>query len=438
MMNGKCFISVLNRWAYLFVVLVVASFANEARSQSDYDVGSSIENALLNQDWEKVNRLIESEYKDSIPPVLRMIKGHATLALNKNNESAELFKDSGSIDDYSGWLSWSTNLFQKRSDSPVAALFKGDALARMNKHNEAIKVFTTGLQKNPGHALILNARAVSYTSLQKWNEAILDIYSATKSDPSLADIHSNKGALNIRRSLGAPGALRGFNKALDISPNHVLARIGKASALYGMGDWASAQEILDEMSRDKNFGHIAAINAAIIRDALSTAELVVLEEKSAGVAISIKAREKQAKLQSLNKEILKSDLSRIRNTFVADTFTDFAKPVKAFVDTYTGLKKIQKGDMAGAVSKFAGVVSTIGKNASKYANSQGQLSKINTQRFNNNMNELRSLSTSGQSGGVSTEDIRRSFVDKGDWGLLSRFLLQYPIQNVKTALEDGM
>jgi tetratricopeptide (TPR) repeat protein len=399
-----------------------------ARGQAaNSEVTPEVEKALLADNWAKVADLLATVDTSTPSPVLRLLKGHACLALNKNNESVRLLKDTGKSEDDNQWQAWTGVFSASHPSRPIAAYLKGDALARQQKHEQAIAAFTAGLREHPNHALLLNARAVCYASLGKWNEAIVDLDDAAKVNPKLAEVHANRGSLSVRRSLGAPGALAAFNRSLEISPDFVLAKIGKASALYGLGKWTEAREFLEECKSDPDSGHLAAINAALVREAACNTELAAIDGKTAGVAIERVARDQQQRLDTVNKDILRNDMGRIANTFVADTFRDLRTTVKPVADVFQGVIDFRKGNVAGGVGKIVGAADdAIGKPAQIRAEQYSLKSQQSAQSWSKGIGELQSLRSSGLQGGVSTEDIRRGYLDKGNWRLLARFALQYP------------
>jgi tetratricopeptide (TPR) repeat protein len=414
--------------------LAAAVSAHTYVKADSHGVTPEVTRAVLAEDWPKVVEFLAQVDSNTKSPVLRLLKGHACLAANRNNESARLLRDMGKSEERSEWQSWTVAFSSSHPGSAAATYLKGDSLARNQMYEEAIGTFTEGLRRTPNHPLLLNARAICYASLSKWNESIVDLDDAAKANPKLAEIHANRGCLNVRRSLGGPGAFTAFNRALSISPDFVLAQIGKASALYGIGRWSDAQELFEKCSSDPDNGHLAAINAALLRDATSKAEFAAIDEKTAGVAITKAAREQQTRVDSINQDIFKNDMGRIRNTFVADSLRDISQPVKAIADTFKGVMDLSKGDIAGGAGKLAGVGGTIGNNAKNIAGLHDQLSKQSAQDWSKGISTMQTLRSSGLQGGVSTEDLRRGFVDKGDWRLLARFALQYPESKESTPL----
>ena len=73
--------------------------------------------ALLAQDWHAVIEHIEQEKELAEVPIHRMIKAHAFMAINRNNEASRLFL---SVDenDQEQWSNW-TNLAAIHPATPV-------------------------------------------------------------------------------------------------------------------------------------------------------------------------------------------------------------------------------------------------------------------------------------------------------------------------------
>ena len=79
-----------------------------------------IREAILQEEWGKVAVLLDSVDAQTPSPVLRMIKGHATLALNRNNESLCQFLSVSSEDDIKKWEKWSQGFVKENPNNVIA------------------------------------------------------------------------------------------------------------------------------------------------------------------------------------------------------------------------------------------------------------------------------------------------------------------------------
>lgn len=197
-------------------------------AQSTVVVNKGVKDAILAEDWSKVADLLDQVDAQSSSPVLRVIKGHACLALNKNNESLCMFLSASSGDDLNNWDEWTRVFVKKNGKSAVALYFKGDALARLGKWDDALKAFNRALEIKPKHVMVLNARGVTYAAKGRLANARVDFDEARRlSDFRLADAYANIGFLCIHRKDAVENALNVFNKALKISPHFALALHGR-------------------------------------------------------------------------------------------------------------------------------------------------------------------------------------------------------------------
>jgi tetratricopeptide (TPR) repeat protein len=425
----KAFLKALKQNGRVASGILVLAFAMcwpIAKLAAAAEPNPELEKAVLAEDWKAVLGLTVATGGAASDAVHRFLAGHACLALNRNNESVRLFHDTGKNEDSAQWAAWTKALENSHPTSAVVAYLRGDSLARLGKYDQAFSSFSESLRRSPQHAMSLNARAVCFSAENRWNEAIVDLDDAARANPKLADIHANRGTVNIRRSLGASGALRAFDEALIISPEFVLAEIGRASALFALGKWSDAQDLLVECKLDPDSGYLAAMNAAMMRNAASSAEIAALTSSAPGVAIERAARLQQQKLESVNQQILNDDMGRVGHTFVADSFRDMGQLVKPFTDTFRGIMDFSRGNYGAGAAHLGSVTDTIGGNERTLAGLHDQSAKQGMQSWNKGISELQSIRGSGLQGGIATEDIRRGFIDKGDWRLLARFALQYP------------
>jgi tetratricopeptide (TPR) repeat protein len=208
-----------------------------------------LEQAILAEDWEMVVLLLPKEAEPNLPAPLRLVKAHACLAMNRNDESLRLFVSTTSKEDLKKWDEWTTDLRNSHPDNPISGYLRGDALARLQRPSEAAEIFSASLKTSPNHALLLNARGVAYCGIRQFEKALEDITKATAIAPSFVDAHLSLGSLWIQWGNGPEGALEAFNKVLAMSPDCALAVNGKGCALSvtghlkeGLADLKSANQ----------------------------------------------------------------------------------------------------------------------------------------------------------------------------------------------------
>ena len=91
---GKTGGVVMKLKSLIFVGLLILSvplWVTPEYSFSATEVNVSITKAVLSQDWQGVAELLRSVSTQTESPVLRLLKAHACLNLNRNNESLCLF-----------------------------------------------------------------------------------------------------------------------------------------------------------------------------------------------------------------------------------------------------------------------------------------------------------------------------------------------------------
>ena len=220
--------------AMLLAVFLAPSLAGAAPEGT---VSPEVEKALLVENWSQVADLLKVVTPKTPSPVLRLLKGHACLALNKNNEALCLFLSIASDRDRQEWQQWSGTFAQKHPQNPISHYFRGDALARVNERDKAIAALDKALSLSPGQkqVLALNARGVAYAMNGDWLRAINDLETAIAVRKDFSEAYTNRGTVNIRKQAGAEGALRWFGQALHNSPNYCLALVGQGCAQVALG-----------------------------------------------------------------------------------------------------------------------------------------------------------------------------------------------------------
>ncbi len=237
---------------FLFLILLTALYPVTASAQSVQEINKNVEDVVLAENWEKAAKLLDDIKPETPSSVIRLIKGHATLALNRNNESLCLFLSVASSEtDLKEWEKWTQDFTNKNPKNPIAYYLKGDAFARLEKWDEALTAFNKALELNPKHAMVLNARGVVYVAKKQWDNAIVDFTKATVLNDSFADAYANLGTLAIHRSEGAHGALEDFNEALKLSNDFAIASYSRGSVKLVLGNWKESREDIENATNSK-------------------------------------------------------------------------------------------------------------------------------------------------------------------------------------------
>jgi tetratricopeptide (TPR) repeat protein len=228
--------------------------ASVALAEQITNITEPLEEAILAEKWEKVVRLLSDVNEPNLPASLRLIKGHACLATNRNNESLCLFLNSSSQADLLEWKEWTNSFTVKHLTSPIAYYFKGDSNARLRQWDQATANLNTACVIEPNHALVLNARAVFFAHRGMMERARADIEKTLKiTQGRLADAWANLGYYWIQRQEGAEGAIRAFGKAIELSPNFALAFHGRGCANLVLGK----QEAKYDLAKATEYGSCA-------------------------------------------------------------------------------------------------------------------------------------------------------------------------------------
>ena len=174
---------------------------------------AEVERAVLAENWKEVLRLLDGVDSRTPDPVLRLIKGHACLALNDNNRSYRLFLSVGGSVDLETYQQWVDGLLREHPGHAMTYYLLGDAKARSGRFVEAISAFDKGDRLAPDNPLILNSRGIAHAAANHFDEALSDVERAAGSSvPLLADACANLGFLAIHQKEGAREARQGFRQ----------------------------------------------------------------------------------------------------------------------------------------------------------------------------------------------------------------------------------
>ncbi len=278
----------------LFLVALFIFNLKISNAQSTLIVSKEVEGAVLAEDWAKVAKLLDDVKAETPEPVLRLIKGHADLALNRNNESLCMFISVASSDnDLQEWDKWTRDFAGRNPKSIIAYYFRGDALARIKKWDEALTAFNKALELNPKHAMVLNARGVVYAAKRDLTLARNDFDNAISINQSFADAYANLGSRFIQMKDGAEGAINEFDKALRISPGFALALHGKGNVEVILFQIEEAEKNLNKAKEygtcGKELFNENIINIAAYVHGVDKKELIAMIPKDGdGIGMSLK------------------------------------------------------------------------------------------------------------------------------------------------------
>jgi len=210
--------------AFSIFIMLLSGNAVDVWGQSDYP---KVTTMLLSQDWTAVAGMLETVTPETPDPVLRLIKGHACLAINRNNESLCLFISASSNNNLKQWDTWTRVFAENHPGHPVAAYLRGDAMSRQQRYQEADALFSSVLDKYPNDWMILNARGVVNAIEGRLFKAKEDFTAAQQKQPGFADAYANLGARLIQMKDGADAAVKYFNAGIKYFPDFALALHGR-------------------------------------------------------------------------------------------------------------------------------------------------------------------------------------------------------------------
>jgi tetratricopeptide (TPR) repeat protein len=205
--------------------------------------GDSFEKPLLEGDWAAVVEDLEHN-ASSQDPVARLLMGHASLALNRNNEAHALFLSVSDTNDVEAWAERTALLVADHPANPIAQYLAADALARAGQLDVAIESLME-IAARTDLALAWNALGVASVLNEEWDNAEYFLFRATRSAPKLADAHANRGALGVFREVSiavGSGALDTFDTAIAINPEFALAFNGRGCLNFGAGNFDEARQ----------------------------------------------------------------------------------------------------------------------------------------------------------------------------------------------------
>ena len=216
--------------------------------------------------WEKVIDQCGTDEQVRNDPVLRAIKGHACLAVNRNKESLGLLLSIGGEEGKQRWQEWAASFAERNPSSAMALYFSGDASARVGEWGRAERAYDLAIEdfreRSPQPAvlaLVYNARGVLHGVHGARDVSKADLQQACRLTPWLADAWASLGTLKLQHR-ATKGALKDYVRALDLSPDFALAENGRACALLHGGNEAQAEAAFEHCLDDQAVRLLAAGN----------------------------------------------------------------------------------------------------------------------------------------------------------------------------------
>lgn len=215
---------------------------------------TALDRALLTEDWEAVVRATAVADGPQDATARRVLRAHALMLTNRNNESVTLFL---SLDDVArrAWSQWTADFVGRYPAEPVAYYLRGDALARSGDWRGARQALAIALGtqaprvpalRHPAAASI--AEGVTLIQLGLSRDADQVLRRATAEAPRLTEAFASLGTSQLLRS-AARGAAESFRRALALSPDYALAINGLACAEFGLGNPEKADAGFAEAAR---------------------------------------------------------------------------------------------------------------------------------------------------------------------------------------------
>jgi len=233
-----------NRCARLLAGIGLIMTAVSAAADETITPGPQVEQALLAEDWRTLADIAQATDALTAGAVMRAVRGHSLLMMNRNDELLLLFRSLAPAADRQAWRQWTADFVARYPKQAVAHYLHGDALARLAQPDAALQSFDLALGHQPARvaAPALIATGVILAGKGKDDQARATLKQAVLLHDELAEAHiSLSNLLLLRRA--PKGAQRSFTRALQHSPDAVLALNGLGCAEYGLGHWDKAQEV---------------------------------------------------------------------------------------------------------------------------------------------------------------------------------------------------
>jgi tetratricopeptide (TPR) repeat protein len=297
-----------------------------AATQMSSNLDPILEEAILTENWEMIVSLLPKKMEPNLPAPLRLVKGHACLATNRNNESLCLFLEASSETDHRRWKEWSTKFLKQHPSNPIAYYLCGDANSRLRQWGPAIAYFDKGCVFDPNHALLRNARGVAFVAMGQAERSFEDFLAATENSPYLADAFANLGTYALQVKDGAKGGIKDYDKAIALSTEFALAFFGRGCLRIASNDFEVGQRDLDRSwdlaQCSRPFFLRALAQAREAAEDANIPEVVVANGAEPGFAVSSGTLDKFSRGDfGFNGWALQNALKNARNSTEVDAIT---------------------------------------------------------------------------------------------------------------------
>jgi tetratricopeptide (TPR) repeat protein len=307
-------------------------------------LSDSERDAVLGERWQDVVGFEAGSGSPERASVLTILRGHALLALNRNDESLAAFEAFGRGPGVDDWRKWTRELVTGNAGSPVAHYLAADALARSRDVEAAVVAYGEALRLKPDFWLAVDGLAAVRLSLAgpspDGNSQALDTLSACVDDAPhrcrLADAYATTGTCYLRNK--RPDiARRMYEAALRHSPGFAVARLGLACALFSSGAAGERERALRELLTLSSHPILGPLAARNLDDAAS---LGVLDAQSPELAAlgGAPGTTLQQKLQITNGLVWKETFKGIaeQSAKIADQLSVRLGTSESYVDMNAG------------------------------------------------------------------------------------------------------
>ncbi|MEZ4994623.1 MAG: tetratricopeptide repeat protein [Saprospiraceae bacterium] len=247
------------------ILLIFGGLLQACGQQNSIVIANSkmIEGALNSGHWDTINTILNAIDVNSPSPIDQLLKAHACIATNRNNEALRLFLNVKTKDDLQEWLEWAKKFTRNNSSEAVAYYLLGDAYARLGNLGDAKTTLNQALTIKKNYPLALVSRGEIYAVTGELGRATIDFKKATLSNSSLSQAHVGYGATLILRNSSPEEARASFNQALRLSPENVIALNGRACAEFRLGHWKSTVSDLSQSNAVAPWFILSTVNMTL-------------------------------------------------------------------------------------------------------------------------------------------------------------------------------
>lgn len=207
----------------MVVLAITATYADEPTNAI---LPLEVEKAVLVGNWGEVAELIGEIDTNTPSLVLRLLKAHASLVANRNNESVGLFSVV-TFGDLEEWEKWCKNIANTTNNQALINYFLGDIYARLLNYEKAIEYLSLAINQNKNSYLALNARGTVYIIQEEYGKALSDLIGVKAIKTDFADVYNNLAMINIRQKKGLiDNSKNSFLAVLKVNPDFALAYHG--------------------------------------------------------------------------------------------------------------------------------------------------------------------------------------------------------------------